>query len=146
MLIDGRVFFNEQVALRHIGLGLVVVVVAHKVFDRVFREKLAELAVELGRQRLVVRKHNRRAAQARDHIGHGEGLARARNAQQGLEHLAVVDAFNQFVNGLGLVACGWVGLVELEGRVGEGDELASFGRFNDFAKFSGDCIHGSDVG
>jgi hypothetical protein len=60
-LIDES-FSMNSVALRDVGLGLVVVVVADEVLDRVVREELAELAVELRRQRLVGREHERRAA------------------------------------------------------------------------------------
>ena len=118
VLVDRTVFFNEQIALRHIGLGLVVVVVADEILHRVFREKLAKFAVQLGGQRLVGRKHDGRAPQAGDHIGHGEGLARAGHAQQGLKHLAVVHAFHQFFNRRGLVS-GWrIGLKQLKRRAG----------------------------
>ena len=84
VLVDRAVLLDEQVALRHVGLGLVVVVVADEVLDRIAREELAELAVQLGGQRLVGREHDRRPAQPGDHVGHGEGLARAGHAQQGL--------------------------------------------------------------
>ena len=43
-----------------VRLGLVVVEVADEVLDRVVREELAELRVQLGRQRLVVGQHQRR--------------------------------------------------------------------------------------
>jgi hypothetical protein len=109
------VFFDEQVALRHIGLGLVVVVIADEILHRVFWEKLAELAVQLRRQRLVGRKHNGWATQPGNGVGHGEGFARAGHAQQNLEHLAVFHTFHQLVDGLGLVACGWIGLIQLKG-------------------------------
>ena len=95
VLVDRAVLLDEQVALRHVGLGLVVVVVADEVLDRVLGKELAELAVELRGQRLVGREHDRRPAQPRDHVGHGEGLARAGHAQQGLEHLAVAHALDQ---------------------------------------------------
>ena len=49
----------------HVGLGLVVVVVGDEVLDRVVREELAELAVQLRGERLVVRQH------------HASGAARA---------------------------------------------------------------------
>ena len=49
----------------HVGLGLVVVVVGDEVLDRVVREELAELPVELRREGLVVRQH------------HASGAARA---------------------------------------------------------------------
>jgi hypothetical protein len=61
-LIDA-VLLDEQVALRDVGLGLVVVVVADEVLDRVLRKELAELAVQLRGQRLVGREDDRRAAQ-----------------------------------------------------------------------------------
>ena len=64
VLVDRAVLLDEQVALRHVGLGLVVVVVADEVLDRVLREELAELAVELRRERLVRREHDRRPADA----------------------------------------------------------------------------------
>ena len=85
MFVDRRVLFDEQVALRHVGFGLVVIVVADEVFDRILREKVAELAVQLRRQRLVGREDDGRPAHARDDVGHGVGLARTGHAQQGLE-------------------------------------------------------------
>jgi hypothetical protein len=118
------VLLDEQVALRHIGLGLVVVVVADEILDRVLREELAELAVQLRGQRLVGRKHDGRAAQPGDHVGHGEGLAGAGDAQQRLEHLAVAHALDQLVDRLGLVAGRRVRQEQLERRVGKADELA----------------------
>ena len=118
MLIDGGVLLNEQVALRHIGLGLVVVVITDEIFHRIFWEKLSKLAVELRRQRLVGRKNDGRPTQACNDIGHGEGLAGAGDAQQGLKHLAIHNACNQLVNGCRLVARWRVGLVKLKGGAG----------------------------
>ena len=74
VLIDGRVFFDEQVALRHIGLGLVVIVVAYEILHRIFGKKLAKLAVQLCCKRLVWCKNNSRPSKPRNHIGHGEGF------------------------------------------------------------------------
>ena len=85
VLVDRAVLLDEEIALRHVGLGLVVVVVADEVLDRVLREELAELAVELRRQRLVRREDDRRPADLGDHVGHREGLARAGDAEQRLE-------------------------------------------------------------
>ena len=124
MVVNGTVFFNEQIALRHISFRLVVIVITHEIFHRVFREKLAEFTVELRRQRFVGRKHNGRPPQPRNHIGHGEGFARAGHAQQGLKHLAIAHAFHQLRNGRGLVARWRVGLPKLKGRIREGDEAA----------------------
>ncbi len=89
VLVDRRVLLDEQVALRDIGLGLVVVVIADEILHRIVREELPELAVKLGCQGLVGGEHNGRATQAGDHIGHRERLARAGHAQKGLEHLAI---------------------------------------------------------
>jgi hypothetical protein len=124
VLVDRAVLLDEQVALRHIGLGLVVVVVADEVLDGILREELAELAVELRGECLVRRKNDRRAAAARDDVCHREGFARAGDAKQRLERKAVVDAFDEFVDGLRLVAGRRVRHEELERRVGEGHELA----------------------
>ncbi|MDT4849747.1 hypothetical protein FQZ97_838750 [compost metagenome] len=128
VLVDRGVLLDEQVALRHVGLGLVVVVVAHEVLDGVLREELAEFAVQLRRQCLVGREHDGRTAQAGDHVGHGEGLARAGHAQQGLEHLAVEHPGHQAVDGRGLVTRRRIGLEQLERRIGVADEFALFRR------------------
>jgi len=41
VLVDGAVFLDEEVALRHVSLGLVIVVVADEILDCVFRKELA---------------------------------------------------------------------------------------------------------
>jgi len=122
VLVDGAVFFDEQVALRHVGLGLVIVVVADEVLDGVMRKKFAELAVKLRRQRLVRCEDDGRPAEPGDHVGHGEGFAGTSHAQQGLEHLAIVHAFDQAINRFRLIARRRIGLVKLEGRAGKSDE------------------------
>ena len=114
VLVDGAVLFDEQVALRYVGFGLVVVVVADEVFHRVPGEEFAEFAVQLRRQRLVGREHDGRPAQSGDHVGHGEGLARAGHTEQGLEHFAVFNAFHQLGNRRGLVTRGRERLIQLE--------------------------------
>ncbi len=104
VLVDRRILLDEQVARRHVSLGLVVVVVGNEILHGVLGKELAEFRVELRRQRLVWRQHQRRAAQPRDHIGHGVGLARAGDAEQGLEREAVVEALGQQADRLGLVS------------------------------------------
>ena len=122
-LVDGAVLLDEQVALGHVGLGLVIVVVADEVLDGVVREELAELGVELRRQGLVGREDDGRPTHAGDDVGHGEGLARAGHAQQGLVAQAVFDAFAELGDGGGLVTRRRVGLKELERRAFVTDEL-----------------------
>ena len=43
VLVDRRVFLNKEVALRHVGLGLVVVVIGDEVLDRIRGEELPHL-------------------------------------------------------------------------------------------------------
>ena len=81
VLVDERVLLDVDVALRDVGLGLVVVVVADEVVDGVAREEAAELLVELGRQGLVVRQHQGRLAELGDDVGGGVGLAAAGDAE-----------------------------------------------------------------
>jgi hypothetical protein len=50
-------------------------------------EELLELAVELGRERLVVRDDERRPLHLGDDVGHGEGLARPGDPE---EHLGAI--------------------------------------------------------
>ena len=68
VLVDERVLLDVDVALRDVGFGLVVVVIADEVVDGVAREEAAELLVELGRQRLVVGQDQRRLADLRDDV------------------------------------------------------------------------------
>ena len=149
VLVDGAVLLDEQVALRHVGFRLVVVVVADEILHRVLRKELAEFAVQLRRQRLVGRKHDGRPAQPGNHVGHGEGLARASHAQQGLVGLAIVHTFHQLVDGRGLVARRRIRLEQLKRRIGELHELSrrrgSLGGIGeDFGLWAGG--HGNQVG
>jgi hypothetical protein len=114
VLVDRAVFLDEQIALRHVGFRLVVVVVADEVLHRILREELTELAVQLRGQRLVGRKHDGRATQAGDHVCHGEGLARARYAQQGLKGQAIAHTLHQLSDRRRLIARRHVRLEELK--------------------------------
>ncbi len=106
LLVDRGVFLDIGVGPRDIGLGLVVVVIGDEIFDRVVGEKALHLAVQLGRQGLVGRQHQGRALQFGDDVGHGEGLARAGDAEQHLIALVRLQPRDQFVDGLGLIAGG----------------------------------------
>ena len=106
LLVDRGFLLDIGVGARHVGFGLVVVVVGDEVLDRVVGEEAPELAVELGRQRLVGRQDQRRALRRLDHLGHGEGLAGAGDAQQHLVAVVAAQALDQLVDRLGLVALG----------------------------------------
>ncbi len=108
VLVDVRVLLDVGVRCRQVGLGLVVVVVGDEELHRVLREEALELPVELGGQRLVVRDHQGRPVDPLDDVGHGEGLARAGDPQQHLVFGALVQAVDQGLDGLRLVAGGLV--------------------------------------
>ena len=115
LLVDRRVLLDVGVGARHVGFGLVVVVVGDEILDRVLREEALHLAVELRGQRLVGRQHQRRPLLRGDDVGHGEGLARAGDAQQHLVALAVRHALDELADRLGLVAGRLVVGHQLEG-------------------------------
>ena len=97
-----RFLLDEGVGARDVGLGLVVVVVGDEILDRVVREEFLELGIELRGQRLVGREDQGRALRLLDHLGHGEGLARAGDAEQHLGAVGFVDALDEI-----LIAVGW---------------------------------------
>ena len=99
---------------------MVVVVVRNEILDRILRKELAKLGIQLGRQRLIRRQYQRRAAAAGNHIGHGVGLARARDTQQRLVRQAVVQPFHQLGDGRWLIARRGERLMQPEGaaRIG----------------------------
>ena len=95
LLVDGGFLLDIKVAGGNVGLGLVVVVVADEVFDRIRGEELLELVIELRGEGLVMRQDQRRAVGLLDDLGHGEGLAGAGDAEQHLVLLARREALHQ---------------------------------------------------
>ena len=61
LVVARRVLLDVRVAPGQVRLGLVVVEVADEVLDRVVREEVPELGVQLRRERLVVGEDERRA-------------------------------------------------------------------------------------
>ena len=106
LLVDLAFLLDEGVGARHIGLGLVVVVIRYEILDGVLREEALELAVKLCRQGLVRREDDRRALGRLDDLGRGEGLAGAGGAEQHLVALAGCESRDQFGDRGGLVAGG----------------------------------------
>ena len=60
------------------------------------------------------------AVEARGNVGHGEGFAGAGDAHEDLVFFALVEAFDEGVDGGGLVAGGLVGGFDGEGAVEHG--------------------------
>jgi hypothetical protein len=108
LLVDRGFLLDERIGARHISFRLVIIVVGDEIFDRVFREEVLELGIELGGQRLVRREDDRGALRRLDHLGHGEGFARAGDAEQHLAALARRQALDEVLDGGRLVAGGLV--------------------------------------
>ncbi len=106
LLVDRGFLLDIGVGARDVGLGLVIVVVGDEILDRVVGKEALELAVELRGQRLVGRENQRRALRRLDHLGHGEGLARAGDAEQHLIALVAPHPLDQLRDRLRLVALG----------------------------------------
>ena len=92
LVVSRRVLLDVRIGPGQVRLRLEVVVVADEVLDRVVREELAELLVELRGQRLVVRHHQRGPVDRFDQLGGGVGLAGAGRAQQHLVTHSLVHA------------------------------------------------------
>ena len=108
-LVDGRVLLDVRIALRHVCLGLIVVVVRDKIDHGVVGEKLLQLAGELCGQGLVGRHDKRRLAHGLDGLCHREGLARTGDAKQHLKPVSVLNALHKRPYGLRLVPRGLIG-------------------------------------
>ena len=106
LLVPAAVLLDVGVRPGQVGLRLVVVEVADEVLDRVVREELAELAVQLGGQRLVVGEDQRGLVVPDDGLGHREGLAGARDAQERLVAEAAREPVHEAIDRLRLVSGG----------------------------------------
>ena len=124
VLVDGRVLFDEEIARRYVGFGLIVVVVRNEVFDGVVREELAHFAVKLRGERLVGRHHDGGHPQARNDVGHGKGLARPRHAQKRLCAVPLAQSFGQLGDGRGLIPRGIELRMQLKRRMLKSQNLS----------------------
>jgi hypothetical protein len=106
LVVDRRVLLDVGVGRGDVGLGLVVVVVADEVLDRVVGQEVAELVGQLRGQRLVRCHHQAGPLDALQHLGGGEGLARAGGAQQRDRPLPRLEGLGDLIDGLRLVAGG----------------------------------------
>ena len=104
--VDGEVLLDIGVRRRNESLRLIVVVIGNEILHGVFGKELLELAVELGREGLVVAEDQRRTVQLGQHIGDGEGLSGTGDAQKRLGRVAPSQPFHELADGLGLVAGG----------------------------------------
>jgi hypothetical protein len=106
VVIDERVFLDIGVAGWDIGLWLVIIVITHKKFDCILREKLLKFPVELGCQGLVMGNDQGGSLYPLNYVGHGEGLSGAGDSQKDLLRSPLLNPLAQGVNGLRLIAFG----------------------------------------
>ena len=111
-IVDGGVLLDIGIRGGDVRLGLVIIVIADEVFHPAVREEGAKLAAQLGRQGLVVGDDQGGPLHPLDDRGHGEGFARAGNAQQHLALQPLRKASGQGFDGLGLIPAGAVGGLE----------------------------------
>ena len=104
LVVDRHIFFYICVRVGDIRLGLVIIVIGNKVFDRVFGEELAELRTKLSGKRFVVREHERRTVDVRDDVRHRECFSRTGNAEQRLFVRAFKHTLGQFCDRLRLIS------------------------------------------
>ena len=104
LLVDRGFLLDIGVGARDVRLRLVVVIIGDEIFHRVVGKEGPELAIELRRQRLVGREDQSGALRLLDHLRHGEGLARAGDAEQDLGAVVAPHAFDQLGDRLRLVA------------------------------------------
>ena len=102
LLVNRGILLDIRIALRHIRLGLIVVVVRHKIDHGVVGKELLKLARKLSGKCFVGSHDERRLSQGLNSLGHREGLARAGHAQQNLIAISVSHALYKRLNGLGL--------------------------------------------
>jgi hypothetical protein len=81
---EWRIFGDVRVRSGNVRFRLVIVVIGHEVFHGAFGEEGFELAVELSSQRLVGGDDQGGLLHPRDHVRHGEGLARSRDSEEDL--------------------------------------------------------------
>ena len=119
VVVGGGILLDEGVSPWDVGLGLVIIEIADKVFDGIAREKTLELGIKLRRERLVVRDDERGLVNVPDHVGDRERLARTGDAEQHLVLRAGQQTFGQLRNRLRLIPGGRVVGDEFEHAAGK---------------------------
>ena len=103
-VVDRGFLLDIRVRGGKIRFRLVVIVIADKVFDGVLGKETLEFAVELRRERLVMREHQHRTVRPLDELGRRERLSGTGDAEQDLMLLARLDAARELLDGLRLIA------------------------------------------
>ena len=114
LVVDAQVLFDIGVARRDVGLGLVVVVVRDEILHGIVGEERLEFSVQLCGQSLVMAQNQGGPLEVLDDIGHSEGLAGARDAQQGHRINPLPKSRAELLYGFGLVSGRSVGRIKTE--------------------------------
>ena len=104
LFVDLAVFFDIRIRPRHIRLRLKVIVVAHKILNRVIRKEAFHLSIKLCGKSLVRRQHQGRPLHRLDHLGHRKRLAGPGHPQQHLVPLPRLDPAHDLRNRRRLIA------------------------------------------
>ena len=92
LFVNRGVFLDICIALRHVRLGLIVVVVRDEVDHSVIGKELFELARKLSGERFI-RSHDKgRLTQGLNGFGHRKSLTRTSHTQQNLIAVSVPHA------------------------------------------------------
>ena len=75
LIVDHQIFLDILVDSGYISLGLIIVVIRHKILHRILGKKILELAVKLCGECLVMAQDERRTVDTLDNIGHSESFA-----------------------------------------------------------------------
>ena len=74
LFVDRRFFFDEGIRARHIGFGLVIVVIRDEILHRIIRKEAFEFAIKLCGERFVRRQNEGGALRLGNDLRHGEGF------------------------------------------------------------------------
>ena len=102
--VDAQFFVNVQIPLGEVSLGLVIVVMRHKIFHRVLWEIPDHFLVQLASERLVMAHDEGGDVELLDDVRHGKGLAAPGHPEQNASFLPFFQLRNQFFNCFWLVA------------------------------------------
>ena len=108
LIVDRRIFLYVGIGRRQIRFRLVVIVVTDEVADGILGEQFAKLVIKLRRQRFVRRHDKRRLVDPSNHIGHRKRLTGTGDAEQHLVPPIGIQSLDQFLNGLRLIALGFI--------------------------------------
>jgi len=115
LLVDRRVLLDIGVGAGYVGLGLVVIIIAHEILDGIGGEKALELRVQLGRQGLVVGDDQGGTLDGLNNVSNGKCLPRPGDTEQYLVGEIRLYSLHQPGNGPWLVSPGRIFRYELKG-------------------------------